>query len=314
MELLKFENEISIPQAKALFPNGIDLDDEVFLIDNVKGSNLPKYKKVTKCIVIIICEEGEIRFEENGKTIFAKENDVILLPVGQYVNHPKVLSSKYKGKAILVNQKDLPLLAELFCDSDSLDKKLYKNEIIKLNRTEMGSSINYFEQITTYANTKNHHIRFAFAITLVKLILQTALVKRDNTYRKQDKTEDKFHEFIQLVDENVLQNLPVEEYCQRLDISRTFLETITHKYLLSFTPSEYIHLRLIYCICIMARNTSKEALSTKDIALRCHFSSSSALTRFVKKEIHMSLTTFRNLTPDKQLGIIHHTIPDQILL
>ncbi len=314
MEQLKFENEISIPQAKALFPRGMYINDDVFLLDNVIGSNLPRYKKVAKCIVIIICEEGRIRFETKGKTVFAEKNDVILLTMGQSVNHYKVLSSSYKGKAILVAPQKLPMLAELFCDTNSLSQKLNKNDKIKLSEEEMYNSQKNFYQIQTFINSEFHNKKLAFAMTLIKLILQTVLAKTVDPYLNMDRDDRNFYNFVQLVDENLLQNLTIKEYCQQLNISRTTLETIVRKHLIDYTPTKYLHLRLTYHICIMARNTSRKVLPTSAIAKRFHFPNTTALARFVKREINMSLTTFRNLTPDAQLDIIHHTIPDQILL
>lgn len=314
MEQPKFEREISIPQAKALFTRGTYLDDDVFLLDNVIGSNLPQCKKIAKCLVIIICEEGKIRFEINGKTLFAEKNDVILLTMGQIVDHYKVLSSTYKGKAILVAPKNMPMLADLFCDTKSLSLKLNKNDKIKLSEEEMKISQKHFYQILTYINSELRNTKLAFAITLIKLILHSALTKDTDFYENTNQDDFKFHEFVHLVDENLLQNLTVKNYCQLLNISRTSLEALVHKHFGNYTPSQYLRLRLTYRICIMARNTSTKTLPTRAIAQRCHFPDTSALARFVKREIDMSLTTFRNLTPDAQLGIIHHTIPGQILL
>ena len=179
----------------------------------------------------------------------------------------------------------------------------------------MRNSLNNFQQIITSINSTNSKPKLAFAIMLVKLILHTALSKSNIVPSGElDKDERTFFDFVQLVDKYKLEKLPINKYCQLLNVSKTYLETIVHKHLGDCTPSKYIQLCLTYHICMMARNTSKGVLSTKEIAKRCHFSSTSVLTRFIKKEINMSLTTFKNLAPDKQLDIIHHTIPDQILI
>lgn len=314
MEQPKFEREISIPQAKALFTRGTYLDNDVFLLDNVIGNNLPQCKKIAKCLVIIICEEGKIRFENNGKTLFAEKNDVILLTMGQIVDHYKVLSSTYKGKAILVDPKNMPMLADLFCDTNSLTQKLNQNTKIKLSEEEIMIFQKLFYQILTFINSEDCNTKLAFAITLIKLILQTALAKVTDTYVYKNREDNIFYKFVQLVDENLLQHLTIKDYCQQLNISRTSLETIVHKHLGNYTPSQYIHLRLTYRICIMAINTNEKPLPTKAIAKRCHFPNTTALARFVRREINMSLTAFKNLEPDAQLDIIHHTIPDQISL
>lgn len=306
MKNLKFEGEISIPQAKSLFQRGTSINDDIYLIDKIIGSNLPKNKKETKCIVILICEEGKIRYEKDGHTIFAEKNDIILLNCGQTTSQYKVLTSTYQGKAILVNPEKIPMLAENFCNTNSLRKQLNESNPIKLTESERKSSAFLFLQTINYIE-KQYANNFALAINQIKIILHIALGKKAFNAKNEPYPQRKFEEFTNLVDQNLLLNLPVSDYCRRLGISMTSLESIVKKYT-GKSPLKYIHAHLINRICIIAECTH---MSIKEIAKYAHFPNETALSRFVKRELSMSLSTYRKLKPEKQQSIIPHTILDR---
>lgn len=310
MKQQDFEDEISIPQAKALFNRGVYIEDDLFLIDNIIASNLPHNKKKTKCVVILICEEGEIRFESDGHTITAGENDVVLLNIGQVIDNNKVMSSNYRGKAILINPNELPMLAEDFSNTAHLRGQLTQIDKIKLNEQEMTHSNDDFYQIAdllknTYPN------KSTLAINLIKIILQIAIAKSYRNHKKLfKKSEQQFEAFTLLVDQYVSISRHVSEYCKRLGISSTQLEHIVREYT-GYTPLKYIHGKLLNRICIIAESTSISQMPNKKIAEWVHFSSFSAFSRFIQQNLHMSLTKYRHLKSDQQLHIIRRTILDQ---
>ncbi len=312
MKQQDFKDEISIPQAKALFNNrGVYIDNDLFLIDNIIASNLPHNKKKTKCVVILICEEGKIKFESDGHTITADENDVVLLNIGQVVDNSQVMSSNYRGKAILIDSNEIPMLAEDFCDTRHLRGELTQIDKIKFNEQEMTHSNDNFYQITDLLKNAFPN-KFALAINIIKIILQIAITKSYRNHNSQiKKSELQFEAFTLLVEQYVLTNRHVSDYCKRLGISSTQLEHIVREYT-GITPLKYIHTKLLNHICIIAECTSISHMPNKKIAEWVHFSSFAAFSRFIQQNLHMSLTKYRHLKSDQQHYIIHRTILDQI--
>ena len=160
--------------------------------------------------------------------------------------------------------------------------------------------------------TPNNYTQIATAKTLTKGILQLVLSKAPTVTNEAISQEERqYIEFTNLVDEKKTQNLQVAEYCQELDISETHLNHIVHKFA-GTTPLKYIHKRLIIQICIIVENTSSKAMSNTKIAERIHFRSATELSRFFKREVHITLSKYRHLTPDERLHIIPYTTLDQI--
>lgn len=306
-----FQKEISIPQAKALFHKGTCFDDEILLIDNIAEKDLPSERKESKCIVIMICEEGKIRFETNGETIFAEEKDILIISKGQYVDNYKVLSPMFRAKAIFIDNKDMPLLASIFCSIHELNQKLQNVNKVRLTNREMDNS----EQIYLFA--QNHisnkiydKMHFAFAISFITILLHIALAKATSTTEEISKNEELYRKFTKIVRENLREHLSVSKYCAILGVSNSYLGKIVHKYA-NKSPKQYIQEELINHICIIAECTSPDKMSVKDIANWMNFPTQAEFSRFVQRHIKMSLSRFRNLKSDQQPYTIHHTILDQ---
>lgn len=313
MEALKYQHEISIPQAKAFLPQGTSWNDEIFLIENLTAQDLPATPKDVKCFVIILCTEGKLRYEIDGHTVFAGKNDLILLSQGQQTDNYRTLSPTFNGKAILIKPEHLfSLVQDLNCII-SLKRKLVNIDYVKLNVKEMQLSCSCYSQIASFLTDTEYTDNLKTAISWTTSILQMALSKKrqlSESTRETSPDQEIYYHFIRLVDEYVMQQLPVSGYCDKLQISVSALESIISKYG-GCTPLKYIHLRLLNRICIMAECTSKKKMSIKKIAEYTHFKNGSALSRFVKEQLNMTLTNYRNLKSEMQQNIIHRTILDQ---
>ena len=313
MKQLKYQEEISIPQAKAFVPQGASCNDEIFLIEDLTTKDLPTCRKQVKCLVIILCLEGKLRYEIDGHTVIAEKNDAILLAQGQQTNDYQVLSATFKAKAILIKSDRLFFsLAQSKGSIIYLKRELTNTDIIKLNRQEMTNSCIWFSQIANFLTTEKYTDNFALASTLTTLFLQMALSKKQQMAetKKVTPTQELYYRFINLVDKHVMQRLPLSNYCEKLKISSSTLEGIIRKYE-GCTPIKYIHMRLINRICIMAECTSPKKMPIKKIAEYTHFKNAAALSRFVRIQLNMTLTTYRKLESETQLSLIHRTILDQ---
>lgn len=310
-----FEHEISIPQAKSLLGRGVWLDDEIYLIDNITEKNLPKDDKETKCFVILLCEEGKIRFDTNGQTIIAEKNNIIILSMGQKVSNYKVLSPIYRGKAIFVNSKEINYLTEDFCNAITFKRMIDSTDLIKVNDNIMTDYENLFVLICHQLTDKSQKNKLPFALNLAKIIFQLVLEKCSCDFNDKLSQEEKlFNSFSDYVQENVLKHLTVTQYCKDLEISMTHLENIVQKYKHQ-TPKEYINEKLLNYICIISECTTPKTMPMWKIAEFTHFNSPSALAKFFKRHLKMTLTDYQKLLKaGRQLDKVHYTTLDQIVV
>lgn len=308
----KLSDVISIPQAKLQYGGDCFYQNELYLINRIIAQDLPKNSKTAECIVIIFCEKGKIKYDTNGTTIIAEENDILFLSCGQKVSEYKLMSPDYIGQAILIDTKLMEEIEFEGYTTNGLKSKIQHTDKIKLSSHDMFYCNILFGIISEALSTPNNYERINAAKSFTKGILQMVLSKAPTITNETISTEERqYIEFINLVDEKKTQNLQVAECCQELDISETHLNHIVHKFA-GTTPLKYIHKRLIIQICIIVENTSSKAMSNTKIAERIHFRSATELSRFFKREVHITLSKYRHLTPDERLHIIPYTTLDQI--
>lgn len=308
----KLNREISIPQAKQLFGRGSNLNDEIYLVKDIKGYHLPKNSKETKCIVMVFCEEGNVVYDTKGQTIQAEENDIIFLTNGQWVSPYRQVSDNYRGQAIFIDTNLFTEMERGQYPTDCLLQKLRHTDKIKISKKRMFIINNLFTSIEKILSEFTNETDTLVAKSITISILQLVLNKGTHiSHSKRDEKEKTYQSFIHLVSEKKLLNLSVSKYCSLLHISQTRLEKIVLEFT-GITPIKYIHSQLINYICILAETTSPQTMPNYKIAERTHFRSATQLSRFVKRELNMSLTKYRHLTPAEQFHTIHHTILDQI--
>lgn len=308
---------ISIPIVKNYLPTSYNYKDKILIAEDIQACNIPESYEPTKCITIGICEKGKLRYDIDGHTVISEGESIIIQTYGQKISNLKVLSPSFSAKVILVNTENIPYFAENFCDSFSLSQKLLTTDSVALTHKEMNTASTFVTQIIDYLDHDEYNNKYGLALALTKVILQQTLSKKVLKAEKVDDKEDDdmrkktFYNFTKLVEKIYMKQAPVSTYCKELQVSSSYLEKTVHKYT-GKSPLKYIHLYLLNKICIMAECTDKKKRSIKAIAEYNHFSTTSALARFVKRELKMTLTKYRLLESVMQQSIIHDTIPLQI--
>lgn len=66
MTKLSTKKEISIAQAKEIKSECKFLNDEICYIEDIDVEDLPSEKTEVKCITLILCLEGTLRYDTNG--------------------------------------------------------------------------------------------------------------------------------------------------------------------------------------------------------------------------------------------------------
>lgn len=311
-ESTNFRHEISIPQAKQLFGRGNCLNNDLYVINNITGSCLPKNLMEAKCIVILFCEEGEFKYDSRGETIYAKQNDIVFLTNGQNVSNYQVVSDSYLGQAIFISTNFLSYIEDREYSESCLLHRLRNTNKINLSQLEMDTFNDIFALISANLSFHTDYNKAIAYLNLIKDFIQMAFCKDfSSSHCSLDRDEQKYQQFINLVEERLIQKVPISQYCQELEVSETYLSHIVNLFA-GITPKKYINKKLINHICIMVESTTK-SMPIKKIAERFHFRSASELSRFVKRELKISLSDYRCLESDEQRYIVLHTILYQIV-
>lgn len=283
-----FEDEISIPQAKAHLKRGTYINNDVLVIDDFDENSFPKWKKKTRCLMIIICEEGTLKYDYHDHTVTAHKDDIVLINNSQTVSNYRVTDGEYHGKAIFVNPEHINTLATDFCSTAELYNKINDTEKSSFSHQEIENIENLLQQIQQ-RRIQNSTQYLSYTLNLIKIILQLSLENTQPTEQNTSTTNNILTKFENTVAQNLQNQLSIHKYCKMLNISYTTLEKIT-KASFNLTPSQYLRRRRINKICIMLEST---VCDSTQIAKWFHFGSSSALIRAFKKEKHMTPSEYR---------------------
>ena len=298
MTKLSTKKEISIAQAKEIKSECKFLNDEICYIEDIDVEDLPSEKTEVKCITLILCLEGTLRYDTNGHTVIAEKNSILYFASGQHVDNFRVMSSTFKGKALLIKTSNISQLAENFTNISTLTNKLNSIDKVKIGTDDIYSINCLLTQIKTFMDKKQN--RYQMTFELVHVIIELSL-SQAIFYDKYDEQTKDLQLFEQFVD---------SEYHKLLNISPGKLEKIVRS-TIEQSPREYIQKRLVTYVCLIAEYTNKKQMPIKKIAELVHYKNQCTLSELVKKHIGISLKQYQNLEPEQQHRIIHRTKADQ---
>ena len=310
MTNLNTKKEISIAQAKEIKSECKFLNDEICYIEDIDVEDLPSEKTEVKCITLILCLEGTLRYDINGHTVIAEKNSILYFASGQYVDNFRVMSSTFKGKALLIKTSNINLLANNFTNISTLTNELTIIDKVKIDTCDINSINSLLTLIKTFMDKKQD--KYQMIIELVHVIFELSLSQANSFDKHDEPTKDLqlFEQFIDSIEKNILTQRNISEYYKLLNISSGKLEKIVRS-TIDQSPREYIQKRLVTYVCLIAEYTDKKQMPIKKIAELVHYKNQCTLSELVKKHIGISLLQYLNLEPEKQHRIIHRTKADQ---
>lgn len=167
MTNLNTKKEISIAQAKEIKSECKFLDDEICYIEDIDVEDLPSEKTEVKCITLILCLEGTLRYDTNGHTVIAEKNSILYFASGQHVDNFRVMSSTFKGKALLIKTSNISQLAENFTNISTLTNKLNSIDKVKIGTDDIYSINCLLTQIKTFMDKKQNRYQMTFELVHV---------------------------------------------------------------------------------------------------------------------------------------------------
>lgn len=310
MTNLNTKKEISIAQAKEIKSECKFLNDEICYIEDIDVEDLPSEKTEVKCITLILCLEGTLRYDTNGHTVIAEKNSILYFASGQHVDHFRVMSSTFKGRALLIKTSNISQLAENFTNISTLTNKLNSIDKVKIGTDDIYSINCLLTQIKTFMDKKQNRYQMTFELVHVIIELSLSQAIFYDKYDEQTKDLQLFEQFVDSVEKNIFTQRNISEYHKLLNISPGKLEKIVRS-TIEQSPREYIQKRLVTYVCLIAEYTNKKQMPIKKIAELVHYKNQCTLSELVKKHIGISLQEYQNLEPEQQHRIIHRTKADQ---
>ena len=219
MTNLNTKKEISIAQAKEIKSECKFLNDEICYIEDIDVEDLPSEKTEVKCITLILCLEGTLRYDINGHTVIAEKNCILYFASGQYVDNFRVMSSTFKGKALLIKTSNINLLANNFTNISTLTNELTIIDKVKIDTCDINSINSLLTLIKTFMDKKQD--KYQMIIELVHVIFELSLSQANSFDKHDEPTKDLqlFEQFIDSIEKNILTQRNISEYYKLLNIS-----------------------------------------------------------------------------------------------
>ncbi len=285
------------------------VEQDFYLYEHVTGDSFPTYKRTVKCLIIVLCIKGMVKYEQNDKTMQAKVGDLIILCSEQQIanQHPFY---GFEGIMLTISEHILPQLPYQHMSYQALRRYLEINPIISLKQEEIEAMKQNLKLLSSYFNRHNNEqtILKTTQVLFNEFILSH---KGSNLYDPdKDKSESReiVNRFEDLVGQNLRKRINVDWCCEQLKYSPDKLTKALKEYL-NVTPHSYIILKKLNCS--FTRLIGRKR-SIHEISEELMFTSESEFCRTFKRYTNTTPLQFCRLAPDQQQDIIRHTIPYQI--
>lgn len=284
-------------------------DSDFHLCSHVKGDSFPTCKRTVKCLVIILCLKGMIRYEHNNKTMYAKVGDLIILNSEQTIANMQQFYD-FEGTVLMASEKIVPLLPYQQTSYLTLKRNLEDKPIISLKQEDIETIKLNLQLLNCFINKHNNE---ETVFKVAQMLFNEFILSQKETSRI-DSTTDKpdllviAERFAELVAEKSCKNINVTRCCEQLKYTSGKLAKAVKEYY-KISPHKYITLKKLDKSFEFLQNTS---YSIQEISERLTFSSESAFCRTFKKYTDITPLQFFHLAPRQQQDIIRRTIPYQI--
>ncbi len=283
--------------------------NDFYLCDHVRGEHFTTDKRVAKCLIIILCKKGLVRYEHNNKTMYAKVGDLIIVNIEQTIANQQSFYD-FEGSALMISKQILPQLPYQQMSYLTLKRQLEANPIISLKQEDIESIKLNFQLLNSYIN--QHHYEQTVFRTIQVLFNEFILSLKAPTQADRSEKESSHIKtatrFADLVAQNPNKKIKVKWCCEQLEQTPSQLTQAVKEYY-NITPHVYITLKKLDNSFKFLKNTNYRI---QEIAKRLIFTSGSEFCRFFKKHTKTTPHQFHQLTTDQQDDLIRRTIPYQI--
>lgn len=270
------------------------LGEDIALIDDVRTIHLPNEPKRMGCFLFGFCDKGQAEY--NIDTIHQKvtPGQCIIVSAGQVLGDVTI-SPDCEAHTVFLSQQYVQEILTGMRDLSSIFLFSRLHPVFEMNREDVRSILSFYLLIRQKISETSHHFRR----DTVRALLQAFLYDAGNIFwkvfnheeHKNNRAEEIFMSFIELVEKNFRHERRVSWYAKELNITPKYLSE-TVKQISRQTPSDWIDNYVMLELRVTLKNSN---LTIKEIAAKMHFPNQSFMGKFFKEHSGMSPKEYRKL-------------------
>lgn len=267
-------------------------DGDVFIVDNLK--DLSKSETVQlPTNIIILCTQGRMQMDVNGKTLSVKKFDIIMCPPNVIVSN-QLFSTDFECKIIGLTDK----IVQSFLHNNVTvwNQTVYINKVSTISIDESDSIFidHFYELLRLTMKGSERPFRKEMMQSIISCALMGLCSLLANYIPVEIKSDTPrkdivFRNFLQLLTKNEVKRHPVEFYAKELHLSPKYLSLIC-KRSSGKTALEWIDEYVLEDVRYYLRNTD---YSIKEIADTLGFPNLSFFGKYIKRHFGIPPKNYR---------------------
>lgn len=284
--------EVNVAHAKAVYPEGKYIDNDLILFEDITQVPLPTSPSRMKSLFLALCTSGHAQYTVDTKMHEVSAGDVIIISEEQVVAD-YMLSQDCKGIALIMSYDFFQNIVSGVHELSALFLFARTHPVFHLDDNQTKALENDIEHIKEKIIDVGHRFRRELVMTMLKALIidMSNIIYRFQQVGEagQTRAEVIFRDFIQTVEKNYRTERRVSWYAQQLCITSKYLSE-TVRTVSRRTPSDWIDSYVTRELRVMLRNST---MSIKQIADELNFANQSFLGKYFKEHVGMSPSKFR---------------------
>ncbi len=273
--------------------NKDDLDNEVYIFDDINGVKLSQNPVMLEMPVFAVCLQGEATVQLNLTEYHIPANSLVTF-MPDHILHGYSSSPDFKGIFVAIRKQ---FAEEMLPDLHSMLPLIMSFKampVIKLSEEETAS----LQEFLAFLWRRIKQVRGTYRRKVIQGLLQSELYEILSIYKDRYKfvasrrshNEDIFYNFVTLVESDFRQNRTVKYYADRMYITPKHLTTVV-KQVSGRTASDWIDNFVILAAKVMLRSSSN---TIQEISTMLNFANQSFFGKYFKQRVGLSPSEFRN--------------------
>ncbi len=284
--------EVNVAHAKAVYPEGKYIDNDLILFEDITQVPLPTSPSRMKSLFLALCTSGHAQYTVDTKMHEVSAGDVIIISEEQVVAD-YMLSQDCKGIALIMSYDFFQNIVSGVHELSALFLFARTHPVFHLDDNQTKALENDIEHIKEKIVDTGHRFRRELVMTMLKALVidMSNIIYRFQQVGEagQTRAEVIFRDFIQTVEKNYRTERRVSWYAQQLCITSKYLSE-TVRTVSRRTPSDWIDSYVTRELRVMLRNST---MSIKQITDELNFANQSFLGKYFKEHVGMSPSKFR---------------------
>lgn len=273
--------------------NKDDLDNEVFIFDDINGVKISENPVMLDMPVFAVCLQGSAKVKLNLTEYHVPANSLVTF-MPDHILHGYSSSPDFKGIFVAIRKK---FAEEMLPDLHSmlpLIMSFKSTPVINLSYAETESLREFHAFLWRRIKYENG----AYRRNVIRGLLQSMLYEVLSIYKehynyiasRRSHNEDIFYNFVTLVERNFRRERAVKFYADSMFITPKHLTTVV-KQVSGRTASDWIDNFVILAAKVMLRSSSR---TVQEISGDLNFANQSFFGKYFKQRVGVSPSEFRN--------------------